>query len=61
MRSGSEKAAAVSALHNAVKQMKLRAGAKKDFENKQSSVFAAPGLPLAHFSTAESGLNGVIL
>jgi hypothetical protein len=58
MRSASEQAAAVSALRNDVKQMELPAGAKKDFETKQSSVFAAPGLPLAHFSTAESGING---
>jgi hypothetical protein len=49
MRSASEKAAAVSALRNDDKQMELRAGAKKDFETKQSGVFAAPGLPLAHF------------
>jgi hypothetical protein len=48
MHSASEKAAAVIALRNDVKQMELRAGAKKDFETKQSSVFAAPGLPLAH-------------
>jgi hypothetical protein len=40
-----------------LKQMEQRAGAKKDFENKHSTVFATPGLPLAHFSTAESGLN----
>jgi hypothetical protein len=40
--------------------MELRAGAKKDFENKQSSVFAAPGLPLAQFSTAESGFKQTI-
>jgi hypothetical protein len=32
MRSASEKAAAVSALRNDGKQMKLRAGGKKDFE-----------------------------
>jgi hypothetical protein len=49
MRSASEKAAAVSALRNDVKQLELRGGAKKDFETKQSSVFAAPGLPFAHF------------
>jgi hypothetical protein len=55
MRSASEKAAAVSALRNDVKQMEQRAGAKKDFETKQSSVFATPGSPLAHFLTAESG------
>ena len=29
---------------------------KKDFETEHSGVFAAPGLPLAHFSTAEFGL-----
>jgi hypothetical protein len=29
--------------------MELRAGAKKDFETKQSSVFATAGLPLAPF------------
>jgi hypothetical protein len=57
MRSASEKAAAVGALRNDGKQMELRAGAKKDFETKQSSVFAVPGLPLAHFLTAESGIN----
>jgi hypothetical protein len=57
MRSASEKAAAVSAMRSDVKQMELRAGAKKDFETKQSSVFAAPGLPLAHFLTAEFGMN----
>jgi hypothetical protein len=49
MRSASEKTAAVSALRNDGKQMELRAGAKKDFETKQSSVFAAPGLPLVTF------------
>jgi hypothetical protein len=49
MRCVSEKAAAVSALRNDVKQMELRVGAKKDFETKQSSVFAAAGLPLDHF------------
>jgi hypothetical protein len=57
MRSASEQPVAVSALHNDGKQMELRAGAKEDFETKQSSVFAAPGLPLAHFLTAESGFN----
>jgi hypothetical protein len=57
MRSASEKAAAVSVLRNDVKQMEQRAGAKKDFESKQSSVFATPGLPLAHFLTAESGFR----
>jgi hypothetical protein len=57
MRSASEKVAAVSALCNDRKQMELRASAKKDFETKQSSVFAAPGLPLAHFLTAEPRLN----
>jgi hypothetical protein len=57
MRSASEKAAAVSGLSNNVKQMEQRACAKKDFESKQSSVFTAPGLPLAHFLTAESGCN----
>jgi hypothetical protein len=57
MRSASEKAAAVSALRNDVKQMEQRAGAKKDFETKQSSVFATPGSPLAHFLTAESGFK----
>ena len=57
MRSASEKAAAVSALRNTGKQMELRAGAKKDFETKQMSVFATPGLLLAHFSTAKSRLN----
>jgi hypothetical protein len=56
MRSASEKAAALSALRNNFKQMELRTGTKKDFETKQSSVFA-PGLSLAHFLTAESGLN----
>jgi hypothetical protein len=30
---------------------------KKDFETEQSGVFSAPGSPLAHFSTAESGFN----
>jgi hypothetical protein len=49
MCSASEKAAAVSARRNDVKQMELRAGAKKDFETKQSGVFAVPGLPLAQF------------
>jgi hypothetical protein len=49
MRSASEKAAAVSALRNDVKQMEQRAGAKKDSEIKQSSVFAAPGLPSLTF------------
>jgi hypothetical protein len=29
---------------------------KKDFETEQSGVFSAPGSPLAHFLTAESGL-----
>jgi hypothetical protein len=58
MRSTSEKAAAVSALRNDVKEMELRASAKKNFETKQSSVFAAPGLPLAHFLTAEFGFSG---
>jgi hypothetical protein len=58
MRSTSEKAAAVSALRNEVKEMQLRAGTKKDFETKRSSVFAAPGLPLAHFLTAEFGFSG---
>jgi hypothetical protein len=28
---------------------------KKDCETIESDVFAIPGLPLAHFSTAESG------
>jgi hypothetical protein len=31
--------------------------AKKNFETEHSGVFAPPGLPLAHFLTAESGLN----
>ena len=57
MRSASEKAAGVSALHNDVKQMEARAEAKKDFETEHSGVFATPGLPLAHFLTAESGFN----
>jgi hypothetical protein len=57
-RSASEKAPAVSALRNDGKQMELRAGAKKDFETKQSSVFAAPGLLLAHFLTAECEFKG---
>jgi hypothetical protein len=57
MRSASEKTTAISALRNDGKQMELRAGAKKDFETKQSSVFATPDLPLAHFLTAESGLK----
>jgi S1/P1 Nuclease len=61
MRSASEKAAAVSALRNNGKQMELRAYAKKDFETKQSSVFAAPGLPLTHLLTAESGLIATFL
>ena len=30
---------------------------KKDFETEHSGVFASPGLPLAQFLTAESGLN----
>jgi hypothetical protein len=30
---------------------------KKDCETIESDVFAIPGLPLAHFSTAESGFN----
>jgi hypothetical protein len=37
------------------KQMELRASPKKDFETKQSSVFATPGLPLAHFLAANPG------
>jgi hypothetical protein len=57
MHSASERAVAVSALRNDVSEWKRRAGAKKDFETEHSSVFAAPGSPLAHFLTAESGLN----
>jgi hypothetical protein len=38
-------------------EWKRRAAAKKDFETDHSGVFAAPGSLLAHFSTAESGLN----
>jgi hypothetical protein len=30
---------------------------KKDSETEHSGVFASPGLPLAQFLTAESGLN----
>jgi hypothetical protein len=30
---------------------------EKDFETQHSGVFAPPGLPLAPFSTAESGLK----
>ena len=30
---------------------------KKDFETERSGVFAAPGLPLAHFSTAGFGFK----
>jgi hypothetical protein len=56
MRSASEKAAAVSALRNGGKQMELRASAKKDFETKQSSVFALQFAPRS-LLTAESGLN----
>jgi hypothetical protein len=41
--------------------MELRACATKDFETKQSSVFAAPGLPLGHSLTAESGLIATFL
>jgi hypothetical protein len=54
MRSASEKAAAVSAARNDVKQMEQRAGTKKGFETVHSGVFAPPGLPLAHVLTAES-------
>jgi hypothetical protein len=57
MRSASEKTAAVSALRNDVKQMEAASGRQKDFETKHSSVLAPPGLPLAHFLTAESGFN----
>jgi hypothetical protein len=57
MRSASEKAAGVSALSNDVKQIEPRAGAKKDFETKSSSVFATPDLSLAHFLTADPGLT----
>jgi hypothetical protein len=32
-----------------------RPSTEKDFETQHSGVFAAPGLPLAPFSTAESG------
>jgi hypothetical protein len=32
---------------------------EKDFETHHSGVFAPPGLPLAHFSTAESGFNSL--
>jgi hypothetical protein len=38
-------------------EWKRRAGAKKDFEIEHPGVFAAPGSPLAHFLTAEFGLN----
>jgi hypothetical protein len=56
MHSASERAA-VSALRNDVKRMEAASGAKKDFETEHSGVFAAPGSPLAHFLTAESGFN----
>jgi hypothetical protein len=42
---------------NVVTQMELRASAKKDFETKQSSVFATPGLLLAHFQLRNPGSN----
>jgi hypothetical protein len=50
MRSASEKAAAVSAVRNAVKQMEAASRHQKDFETKHSCVFAAPDLPLAQFN-----------
>jgi hypothetical protein len=50
MRSASEKAAAVSAVRNDVKQMRLRAGVKKNFETKHSDVFAPPGCPSLSFN-----------
>ena len=34
-----------------------RAKRQKDFETEHSNVFAAPDLPVAYFSTAESGFN----
>jgi hypothetical protein len=49
MRSASEKAAAVSAVRNDIKQMEAASRRQKDFETKHSGVFAAPGLPLAQF------------
>jgi hypothetical protein len=57
MRCAPEKTATVSAVGNDVKQMEARAGAKKDFETEHSSVFATPGLPLAHFLLRNPGLN----
>jgi hypothetical protein len=49
MRSASEKAAAVSAVRNDIKQMEATSRRQKDFETKQSAAFAAPGLLLAQF------------
>jgi hypothetical protein len=58
MHCASESAVTVSAVSKNVKQMRRRAGAKRDFETEQSGVFAPPGLFLAHFLTAESGFSG---
>jgi hypothetical protein len=49
MRSPFEKAAAVSAVRNDIKQMEAASRRQKDFETKHSGVFAALGLPLAQF------------
>jgi hypothetical protein len=57
MRSASEKAATVSALRNDGKQMELRAGAKKTLKLTVECLRCSRGLLLAHFLTAESGLN----
>jgi hypothetical protein len=59
MRSASEKAAPVTALRNDGKQMELRASAKKDFETN-SRVSSLLQVALAHFLTAESGLNDFV-
>jgi hypothetical protein len=37
--------------------MEAASQAQKNFETEHSSVFAPPGLPLAHFLTAEFGMS----
>jgi hypothetical protein len=55
MRSASEKAAALCV--TTLSKWSCEPAPKKDFETARLGVFATPGLPLAHFLTAESGLK----
>jgi hypothetical protein len=41
----------------ALSRWRRRAKRQKNFETEHSSIFASPGLPLAHFLTAESGFK----